>query len=528
MSLRFKTIFGVALIEAVLLTLLISLGLGYLRSTNSEGMVKRAETTARLFAATTKDAVLSWDLASLDAFCRELLNNPDILYVRLTDASGKLLAQQGDETSLARPFQQDSSVSGVTDGSFDQLALIEEAGTLFGRVEMGLDIQPLNQQISRATQWSYLIAAGEMLLVALFSFILGSYLTRRLSILAGAARRISSGQISVELETGSRDEVGAVAEAFNEMSRGLQRADQQRDEYESSLRQLNSELEQRVARRTQKLTEKNQQLITTNKQLQETQQKLVQSQKMASLGVMAAGMAHEINNPVGVINSNQQTLQDYLDEFSTLLEKVRACGDPELSRWLVQQDFAYIEQDLQELIRSSNNSTQRIIAIIKGLQAFSKQEQTDNESEQALNPLLIGLCEQLQREASNGVEIRFALNATAAISYPASRIKQIVPQVVRNALQAVADDGQVKLTSQLSEQGFSLCVIDNGCGIAPQQLDAIFDPFYTGWDVGEGAGLGLSIVYSSLQEINGSVDVQSVPGRGTAVRLHFPLPTQAS
>ena len=150
MSLRLKTIFGIALIEAVLLALLVTLTLDYLKTTNYDGLTKRAETTASLFASTVKDAVLSWDLASLESFTQELMTNPDLLYVRVLGKDGKPLAALGDEKLLNHYSKPEMSAELVTDGIFDVAHPIKEAGIVYGDVQIGLDMTSLNKKIEEA------------------------------------------------------------------------------------------------------------------------------------------------------------------------------------------------------------------------------------------------------------------------------------------------------------------------------------------------------------------------------------------
>ncbi|MGB0734293.1 MAG: histidine kinase, partial [Pontibacterium sp.] len=119
MSLRLKTILGVGVIEAALLMLLITMALDYLRITNYEGLKKRADTTATLFATTTKDAVLSYDLASLESFVTEVMKNPDLVYARVSGPEGAIFAVAGDENALSREFLADQNVEQVTDGIYD-------------------------------------------------------------------------------------------------------------------------------------------------------------------------------------------------------------------------------------------------------------------------------------------------------------------------------------------------------------------------------------------------------------------------
>ncbi|WP_315983415.1 hypothetical protein [Aliamphritea spongicola] len=162
-----------ALIEGSLLIVLLVTMMNFMRDSNYEALVKRAQTTATLFATTTKDAVLSYDLASLETFTDEMLKNPDLVYARVLSAEGDVFAESGDISHLKEPFLADTEVSLVDDDVFDVIVDIEEGGEVYGQVEIGIHIASINQAINQVYTWGMTLASVEMLLVALFSFLLG-------------------------------------------------------------------------------------------------------------------------------------------------------------------------------------------------------------------------------------------------------------------------------------------------------------------------------------------------------------------
>ncbi len=222
MSFRLKTILGIALIESVLLLVLVLSSLDFLRTSNEEQLVQRATTTSKLFASATKDAVLATDLATLESFVDEMLSNPEVVYVRIRGGD-LVLAQGGRPEVLTEPRELDSGLDTVSDGVFDVQARIEEAGITYGVIELGLSTRSIQGVFSEAGQWATGIAVLEVLLVAVFSFILGSYLTRHLRQLQVASKTITDSGPGHQLSVTGRDEIADVAKAFNAMSTSLQR-----------------------------------------------------------------------------------------------------------------------------------------------------------------------------------------------------------------------------------------------------------------------------------------------------------------
>ncbi|BFM48412.1 ATP-binding protein [Marinomonas sp. THO17] len=533
MSLRLKTILGIALIEAVLLAFLISMTLNYLESTNYEGLYKRATTTATLFSTTTKDAVISYDLASLEAFSTELMTNPDIVYVKVLTPEGQVFTQAGEEQFLTRAFIEDTEVSAITDGVFDISASIEEGGQIFGRIELGIDTSALSQSIHEARLWSASIAFGEMLLVALFSYLLGTYLTGRLSKLRDAANEISNGNTKVRLSTKGKDEVSDVAEAFNHMSKRLTKEAKQRANYENQLKELNQTLEGRVERRTEQLRNNLYKLEATNKKLQATHEKLVQSEKMASIGTLAAGVAHEINNPIGYVMSNVQRLQEYSETYQEAIKRILYLMNQEsadiepsledLMKWLQEQDIDFIQEDVAELMTDTLEGTKRIREIVSGLKDFSHGNTDHVMREENLNEAIERTLKVAHNELKYIARVKTDLGNIPNVRCNVGQVQQVLLNLLINAGHAISEKGIIKIKSGVAGKEVYVAITDNGTGISPKLQEKIFDPFFTTKKVGKGSGLGLSIAYGIMQDHNGRIELESVVDKGTRFTLYFPM-----
>ncbi|MDF2181136.1 ATP-binding protein [Neptuniibacter sp. CAU 1671] len=537
-SLRLKTMIGVALIQAMLLLILVAMTFDYLRTTNYDAIEKRAQTSAILFAATVQEAVLASDLSSVQAMTGHLVNDPDIKYVRVFGPDKVLFASAGHEQALARPFSKDSDASLVEDGIFDSAADIRVAGSVFGRVEIGLDLSAINSTLSQALSRSSMIALGEMGLVALFSFILGSFLTRQLRTLTEAAGLVARGNLSFKVPVTGHDEVSKVAEAFNAMTEELDRTNQRRDEYEQALQQLNLTLEDRVAQRTRELQEKNQQLAESHQYLSQAQSKLLHSEKMASLGVLAAGVAHEINNPVSFIMSNLTTLEQYCKCYQNLLDAYAELGsitDPEEAR--VQRlkieamasdyDLNFINDDLPALLKDAIDGTRRVSDIVRGLRDFSHSGADDDWVVTDLNATLTSVLKVIHNELKYHCEVKQSLDQLPAIKCKEGQIRQVLLNLLLNAGQAIEGQGEINVTSRFTDGWIEIKICDTGCGIPSGDLGKIFDPFYTTKPVGKGTGLGLAVSYGIAKDHGGEIKVQSTVGKGSCFSLRLPAGSEA-
>lgn len=229
MSFRAKTIIGIALIESVLLLVLVFSGLNYLSESNTLQLEQRARSTAKLFSVATRDAVLSTDLATLAGIADDMLEIPDVVYVRIT-ANGVMLVESGDTDLLASPRTGDASFAEVTDKVFDVRHDLTVGDQSYGSIELGFSTTYVDELLNRARWSAFSLAGAEIVLVAIFSFILGTYLTRQLTLLRQAAESISSRGPGAQIEVVAQDEIGEVARSFNAMSRSLEQLQSETEE----------------------------------------------------------------------------------------------------------------------------------------------------------------------------------------------------------------------------------------------------------------------------------------------------------
>lgn len=244
------------------------------------------------------------------------------------------------------------------------------------------------------------------------------------------------------------------------------------------------------------------------KVIEGAQQQLYESARLRAIGQLAAGVAHEINNPIGFIASNLRVAGEYLEELSAKLP--------------AEQETGVVLEDFRALLQESINGAQRIAAIVADLKTFSNIDQQDFVPCD-LNQLIATTCHLIEAECSHGLSIEQRLGQLPQLAgYPA-KISQALYNVLDNAVKAVAGpEGRVRISSRVAESGCSEVVIeDNGCGIATEHLDCLFDPFFTTRPVGSGTGLGLSVARDIMTAHRGEILVRSKPGAGTRVTLRF-------
>ena len=242
LSFRLKTILGIALIETILLIVLILSALSFLRDSNEKLLIEHATSTSRLFASAIKDAVLATDLATLESSTRQILLTPDIVYVRIKSFE-RILAEGGDTMLLNQGREADSSLDEVTDGVFDTAQPIIVSGMPYGMLEMGFSTRGIEQLLSEARRWTVSIGMLEVILVAIFSLILGTYLTRQLQQLITASKIITESGPGHVVPVRGSDEIAEVANSFNRMSRSMQESYQALHDSLQSQREMTSATE---------------------------------------------------------------------------------------------------------------------------------------------------------------------------------------------------------------------------------------------------------------------------------------------
>lgn len=272
--------------------------------------------------------------------------------------------------------------------------------------------------------------------------------------------------------------------------------------------------------------------------LKQAQSHLVQSEKLAGLGQMVAGVAHEINNPLSFVSNNVAVLQRDVAELRELLLLYRKGEDhldkvqPELMgeiRSLCERiDIDYTLENLQGLLDRTRDGMSRIQRIVKDLRAFARLDESDlNEVD--LNAGIESTLNIIQGHARRKqIELKAELEPLPLVTCYPAKINQVVMNLIGNAIDACGEGGSVTVRSRARAGEIQIDVIDNGCGIEPEIRDKIFDPFFTTKPVGVGTGLGLSISYGIMQEHGGSIEVESAPGHGTRFSVRLPVQCQAA
>ena len=272
------------------------------------------------------------------------------------------------------------------------------------------------------------------------------------------------------------------------------------------------------------------------KRLQETQNQLLQSEKMASIGQLAAGVAHEINNPVGYINSNVSSLKQYVQDLFTVLEAYQA-GEKFISDQntldaihAVKQkvDLEFLKRDILDLTRESQEGVLRVKQIVQDLKDFSHVDQ----GEWSCADLYTGLDSTLNivhNELKYKAQVVKEYGDLPHIECLASQLNQVFMNLLVNAAHAIDDHGIITVRTGVDNntcgggQWVWVQIADTGKGIAPEHLRRVFDPFFTTKPVGKGTGLGLSLSYGIVEKHGGHIEVISEPGRGSTFTVRLPV-----
>ncbi len=323
-------------------------------------------------------------------------------------------------------------------------------------------------------------------------------------------------------------------------------------ESQQLLEQMNSELEKRVETAIRELQESNsrlreeaetrlvyQQQLEREKfeqqqlidRLNRTTSQLVQSEKMSAVGQLAAGVAHEINNPVGYVRSNITTLSGYMKDFVSLLRCYESmedllAADPQrqaqLDRLKQQLDPEYLKQDTTELLRETGEGLERVRRIVQDLKDFSRAD----DAEWQFADLHKGLDSTLN-VASN--EIKYQADVVKdygelpLVQCLPNQLNQVFMNLLVNAAQSMAEKGEIRIRTRLENGMAEIGISDTGTGIPDAVRERIFEPFFTTKPVGRGTGLGLSVSYGIVQNHRGTLSVESTSGEGSTFIIRLPL-----
>jgi len=274
-------------------------------------------------------------------------------------------------------------------------------------------------------------------------------------------------------------------------------------------------------------------LAEQNQTLRNTQAALVHSEKLASLAQLAAGMAHEINNPIAYVTNNLSVVHRDTRDLLSLLDRyreIRGNLGPELGSLV--EDLSRLERDaglddirdeLPRLLESSRDGLKRVRDIVLNLRQFARLDEAE-VGELDLNGAILSTLAMLRRLIE---EKQLRVQRQSAVLPPVTcrpgKVNQVLHSLLLNAIQASGPDGILRVSTRTEGEGVVVEIEDHGCGIEPGHLSRIFEPFFTTRPVGQGQGLGLSISYGIITDHGGRIDVESEVGRGSVFRVWLPL-----
>ena len=272
----------------------------------------------------------------------------------------------------------------------------------------------------------------------------------------------------------------------------------------------------------------NSELEQANRTLKATQSQLLQQDKMASIGQLAAGVAHEINNPTGFILSNLSTLQKYLNRFREFisLQQQALSSLPETETAAVAEarkrlKIEYLQDDAITLVHECTDGAERIKSIVQDLKSFSHSNGTELVRAD-LNAGIESTINIVWNELKYKADLKKELHELPLVLCNPGQINQVLLNLLVNAAQAIETHGEITIKTWAAHDSVYIAVSDTGTGIPPEIVDRLFEPFFTTKEVGKGTGLGLSIAYDIVSKHHGEIKVQSQPGKGTTFTVRLP------
>jgi signal transduction histidine kinase len=296
-----------------------------------------------------------------------------------------------------------------------------------------------------------------------------------------------------------------------------------------TIEELSRGLEEKVRVRTEQLRTANEEVAAAYRELQAAQVQLVQREKMASVGQLVAGVAHELNNPIGFVASNAATLEDFVGRLRAMLESYRdrCAALPEADRQALGEEWQarkvdYALRYLDSMIHGIREGAERTRKIVRDLRVFARGDD-DVRQPVDLHEELESSLTLLGHLLKDRVVVERKYGDLPAVECVRSQIDQVLLNILANAAQAIEGPGTITIETRREDGWAVVAVRDTGPGIAPDVIGRIFDPFFTTKPVGEGSGLGLSISYEIVKKHGGEVGVDSRPGAGATFTMRLPV-----
>jgi len=499
---------------------------------------KRAESLVRNLAFNSEYGVLVDNQALLLNLMKGLSQEEDVNYIVIQDRMGKVLAdwhrtgpdqelyseklkliqqQFNHATSREKHFiyrsEEFSNFSyPINTQRFARskeelgLPLSDKNGQVkeerIGVAHIGMGLQHMRKEIGDMTK----VVVGLTLLVVLVGILLTIFLVnifiKPVKRLVQATEKIAKGDLSYSVEVTAKDEIGILASSFNQMTISLRESREKIEEY-------NRTLENKVRERTIELEKTNRDLANALKSLKQTQSQLIQVEKMAAVGQLAAGVAHELNNPLGGILGYSQ--------FA--LEKI---NQKPLCQFSAEDNNSFL-QYLTDIEKQTKKCRTIIQSLLKFSRASHREEFELININQVLKETFVFTQHQIVKNKVNLVQE--LTEPLPQIAGNPSQLQQVFTNLILNAVQAMTEGGTLRVKSKMRKDSpeIEVSFADTGIGIAEENLNKIFEPFFTTKKVGEGTGLGLSVSYGLIKDHGGEIQVESQKNQGTTFIMILPI-----
>ena len=263
----------------------------------------------------------------------------------------------------------------------------------------------------------------------------------------------------------------------------------------------------------------------TLNEVEATKKRLLQSEKMSAIGQLAAGVAHEINNPVGFVSSNLNTLSQYVQNMLRLLDALDSQKSTVNDIKILKEsmDYDFLREDVLDLLKESQDGLNRVKKIVQDMKVFSHVDQGGWQMEN-VNAVLESTINLVWHEIKYKAKLvrEFDQNLPAIACLPA-QLSQVFMNILVNATQAIDENGEIKITTRAPDsKSVEIIIADNGRGMAADVQPHVFEPFFTTKPAGKGTGLGMSLSYEIIQHHNGEIHFESALGRGTTFYITLP------
>ena len=384
--------------------------------------------------------------------------------------------------------RENLGLTGGLEGSVTHEKVTEEIGS----IKLILSLAKVNESIAEARDTATLLMLVVLVLAIVILTFFVRVVTKPIKMLVKVTDQVSRGDLNQRVDIKQHDEIGHLANTFNKMIESLK---QSRDEIEEH----NRTLEERIVART--------------RELEQAQAQLIQSEKMGAIGQLAAGVAHELNNPLGGI----------LGYAQFTLEKMKKSLPDKISSKDIDKYIRYLA-DIETQAR-------RCKSIVQNLLRFSRASHAAEFEEMDVNTVIKDTITFVEHQLHmNQIELRVALDPNLPpIQGNAGQLQQVFTNLIINAMHASAAESEIKVISRYSppmgefDGAVELWFIDQGTGITPENIKKVFEPFFTTKEVGKGTGLGLSVSYGIIKSHGGEIRVDSTVGEGSTFTVILPV-----